>query len=113
MNNGRHDNKPVYSTSGGDLRKDGGEGDGGTWTKSSGPVKMRLETGGRGGKAVTVLWNLPVEEQDATKLLREMQSKFGCGGTIKAGTIELRGDVREKIEKLFAQKGMKVVRAGG
>jgi translation initiation factor 1 len=112
MGSGRRESKPVYSTADGDLRKAGGEDGSLSWSRSNGPAKMRLETGGRGGKAVTVLWNLPVDEADATKLLREMQAKFGCGGTIKSGAIELRGDVREKVEKLFVQLGMKVVRGG-
>jgi translation initiation factor 1 len=74
---------------------------------------MRLETGGRGGKAVTVLFNLPVDEAEARAIMKEMQGKFGCGATIKESTIELRGDVRDRVEAFFAQRGMKIIRAGG
>lgn len=106
--------KPVYSTGagGGDLR-DRGEGKKSGYAKSSGPTKMRLETHGRGGKAVTVLFNLPFEEAEATALMKEMQASLGCGATFKDGTIELRGDMRDRISALFAKRGLKLVRAGG
>jgi len=115
-------NRPVYSTSrGGDLRKGrggagaGGAGSGSTagYVRGQGPAKMRLETGGRGGKAVTVLFNLPMDEAAARALMKEMQGKFGCGATLKASTIELRGDVRDRVEAFFVQHEMKIVRAGG
>lgn len=108
-------NKPVYSTSGGgDLRKGAaGRNSAGAFSRGAGPAKMRLETGGRGGKAVTVLFNLPMDEAEARAIMKEMQGKFGCGATIKESTIELRGDVRERVEAFFAQRGMKIVRAGG
>lgn len=107
-------NKPVYSTSGGgDLRKDTAGKVASAFTRGAGPAKMRLETGGRGGKAVTVLFNLPVDEAEARAIMKEMQGKFGCGATIKESTIELRGDVRDRVEAFLAQRGMKVIRAGG
>ena len=106
--------RPVYSTGGGgDLRKENRSPTGATWVRGSGPAKLRLETGGRGGKAVTVLFNLPLEEREAAEMLKEMQGKFGCGGTLKGATLELRGDVRDKVEQFMGRLGMKVVRAGG
>ena len=111
-------NKPVYSTAGGgDLRKDAAGKSAGGFARGTGPTKMRLETGGRAGKAVTVLFNLPFEESEARVLMKEMQGKFGCGATMKdapgGSTIELRGDVRDRVEAFFAQRSLKVVRAGG
>jgi translation initiation factor 1 (eIF-1/SUI1) len=32
---------------------------------------------------------------------------------MKEGTLELRGDVRVKVETFFAKKNLKIVRAGG
>jgi len=80
---------------------------------ASGPIKMRLETKGRGGKAVTVLFNLPMSEDVAIQLGKELQQKLGVGGTFKDGAIELRGDLRDKVEKLLATRNMAVKRAGG
>lgn len=78
-----------------------------------GPCKMRLESNGRAGKQVTVLFNLPFSDSEARELMRTLQSKFGCGATFKDGTIEFRGDLRPKLEDHFAKAGMKLVRAGG
>lgn len=111
--------KPVYTTGqagakGTDLReRGGGKGQGTGYVKSAGPAKMRLETKGRGGKAVTVLFNLPLEEAEAVALMKELQTSLGCGATFKDGAIELRGDMRDRIEPWFAKKSLKLVRAGG
>lgn len=69
---------------------------------------LRLETKGRGGKSVTVLFNLP----DNTAFLEELASalKRSCatGGTVRAGTIELAGDVRERVRPILAKRGITV-----
>lgn len=101
----------VFSTESGSHKKD--KDSAGGWVKTAGPVKMRLETAGRGGKAVTVLFHLPFDEEAAKSYLKAMQSAFGCGGSVKDSTIELRGDVRAKVEDFFAKKSLKIVRAGG
>jgi translation initiation factor 1 len=101
----------VFSTDSGSHKKDKSDANG--WVKSGGPAKMRLETAGRGGKAVTVLFNLPFDEETAKSYLKAMQGAFGCGGAVKDATLELRGDVRVKVEEFFAKKSLKIVRAGG
>lgn len=105
------DSRLVYSTESGSHKKDKSTDN--VWQKAAGPAKMRLETSGRGGKAVTVLFNLPFDEAEAKDLLKSMQTSFGCGGAVKDSTLELRGDVRAKVEALFAKKNLKIVRAGG
>lgn len=105
------DSRLVYSTDSGSHKKDKEKSS--DWQQSAGPAKMRLETNGRGGKAVTVLFNLPMDETSAKDLLKTMQSSFGCGGAIKDSTLELRGDVRAKVEAFFSKKNLKIVRAGG
>jgi translation initiation factor 1 len=102
--------RPVYSTDKSLNTKDVSKSN---YTKSAGPTKMRLETAGRGGKAVTVLFNLPFSEEEARFMMKEMQSQFGCGATLKNSTIELRGDVKSRVEDYFAKKQLKIVRAGG
>jgi translation initiation factor 1 len=105
------DSRLVYSTESGSHKKDKDGSSG--WQKSSGPAKMRLETNGRGGKAVTVIFQLPLDESEAKDFLKSMQAAFGCGGAIKDNTLELRGDVRAKVEAFFQKKNLKIVRAGG
>ena len=104
-------NRLVYSTESGSQKKSGKKGK--SYEKSDGPTKMRLETKGRGGKSVTVLFNLPFDEKDAKRTMKEMQTLLGCGATFKEGRIEMRGDLRDKIDKFFKDKGWKLVRAGG
>ncbi len=101
----------VYSSDTGSHKKnDKGKK---KYEKSDGPTKMRLETKGRGGKSVTVLFNLPFEAAAAKKLMKDLQTRLGCGATFKEGRIEIRGDMRDKIEEYFATKKLKLVRAGG
>ena len=106
--------KPVYSTGagGGDKRSHSSEKKHG-YVKSSGPAKMRLETKGRGGKAVTVVFNIPLEEAAVLALMKDLQASLGCGATLKDGVLEFRGDQRARIEPYFVQLGLKLIRAGG
>jgi translation initiation factor 1 len=105
--------KPVYSTATGSAKGQKPEAKD-AYRPGAGPLKMRLETHGRGGKAVTVLFNLPfASEGEARGVMQTLQSSFGCGATFKNGTIELRGDLRDRLDRHFAALGMKIVRAGG
>lgn len=74
---------------------------------------MRLETKGRGGKEVTVLFNLPFSSEEAKNLLSTLQTLLGTGGTFKEGQLEFRGDQRNKIEDYCGRSNIKIVRAGG
>lgn len=65
---------------------------------SKGPIKIRLEKKGRGGKSVTVLYDLPLTLEEAKALMKKLQSHLACGATFKNSTIELAGDNREKVE---------------
>jgi translation initiation factor 1 len=82
--------------------------------KNRGRVDVRRETGGRGGKTVTVVdgfigIGLPEKEQ----LAKKMRAACGCGGTVKDGAIEIQGDQREKIAEILAAAGFRPVMAGG
>lgn len=82
--------------------------------KNRGRVDVRRETGGRGGKTVTVVdgfvgIGLPEKEQ----LCKKMRGACGCGGTVKDGAIEIQGDQREKIAAILSAAGFRPVFAGG
>lgn len=82
--------------------------------KNRGRVEIRRETGGRGGKTVTVVSGfvgigLPEKEQ----LSKKMRAACGCGGTVKDGAIEIQGDQREKIAEILSAAGFRPVMAGG
>ena len=82
--------------------------------KNRGRVDVRRETGGRGGKTVTVVdgfigIGLPEKEQ----LCKKMRGACGCGGTVKEGRIEIQGDQRETIARILTEAGFRAVMAGG
>ena len=112
-----NDAKLVFSTDGrGDTRKvkDAvSKSSEKTSTSHGGTVKMRLESAGRGGKQVTVLFSLPFSESEAQKIMKDLQGKLGTGGTFKNSKMEFRGDMRDRVEELLTKQGLKVVRAGG
>ncbi len=72
---------------------------------------FRIESKGRGGKTVTVIEHLPAHETFIKELTKVLKSKCGVGGSsfIKdgVGTIEVQGDKREAIKKIFDSKGIK------
>jgi translation initiation factor 1 len=70
---------------------------------------FRIEKGGRGGKAVTVIDQLPKHETFLKELCKELKAKCGSGGTFSsaAGNIEIQGDKRVEIKKIFSTKGFK------
>ena len=79
-----------------------------------GRVDIRRETGGRGGKTVTVVdgfvgIGLPEKEQ----LAKKMRAACGCGGTVKDGAIEIQGDQRETVARILSEAGFRPVFAGG
>jgi translation initiation factor 1 len=82
--------------------------------KNRGRVDIRRETGGRGGKTVTVVdgfvgIGLPEKEQ----LAKKMRAACGCGGTVKEGSIEIQGDQRETVARILSEAGFRPVFAGG
>lgn len=99
----------VYSTDSGSSKK---EKKTNAHTPAAGPTKMRLETKGRGGKAVTVLWNLPFTEAEVRVIMKDVQAKKACGATFKEGRVEFQGDVKEAVTSYFAEKSFKIVQAG-
>lgn len=82
--------------------------------KNRGRVDIRRETGGRGGKTVTVVdgftgIGLPEKEQ----LAKRMRAACGCGGTVKDGAIEIQGDQRETVARILNEAGFRPVFSGG
>ena len=68
-------------------------------------LKLRIEKKGRGGKAVTVIYELPDNPQYFKKLLKELKNFCGTGGSQKESTLEIQGDQRDKIREFLLKKG--------
>ncbi len=45
-----------------------------------------------------MIYGLPLSEQRLNDLAKKLKSTFGTGGTVKDFTIELQGDLREKVK---------------
>jgi translation initiation factor 1 len=84
-----------------------------TTPNTEGPIKVRIEKKGRGGKSVTVIYNLPFSKDDAKDIKKQLSNKLGTGSTYKEGRIEIQGDHVSKVVEFFNAKSMKAVKAGG
>lgn len=80
---------------------------------SDGIVRVSRETGGRGGKAVTVIRGVPLPPEALAELAKRLKAACGSGGTVKDGAIEIQGDHRDTIVPRLEQAGWRVKRAGG
>jgi len=78
-----------------------------------GVVRLFFETKGRGGKGVTVVRGLALDEDALAAVGKKLKAACGVGGTVKDGTIELQGDHRERVLALLTAQGHKVRKAGG
>ena len=58
------------------------------YLQGEGPIKIQVEKKGRGGKVVTVLFDLPLDFEHAKELMKKLQENLACGGTLKDSKIE-------------------------
>ena len=102
----------VWSTTDGDLRK--AHDPSVTAARAvTGPVKVRRETAGRRGKAVTTIANLPLDDAAIRALAGRLKKRCGVGGSAKDGVIELQGDHRDAVMAVLSAEGLAAVLAGG
>jgi translation initiation factor 1 len=100
----------VWSSDDGDLRRvrePERERPGG------GRVKVRRETAGRRGKAVTTISGIPLADAGLRELAGRLKKRCGVGGSAKNGVIELQGDHRDVVVEVLRAEGYDVVLAGG
>jgi translation initiation factor 1 len=110
--------RPVYSTSGGSLCPTCG------WPQRDckcssqfardEPVparvvaKLRMEKKGRGGKTVTVVYDLPRNQAFLKDLAAELKRACGTGGAVVDNTVEVQGELRERVRDVLSKKGWTV-----
>jgi translation initiation factor 1 len=68
-------------------------------------AKLRMEKAGRGGKTATVIYDLPRNDAFLKTLCQELKRSCGTGGTVSDDTIEIQGDLRDRIRELLRKKG--------
>jgi translation initiation factor 1 len=76
-------------------------------------VKVRRETAGRRGKAVTTISGVPVDDAGLRALAGRLKKRCGVGGSAKDGVIELQGDHRTVVMEVLKAEGYDAVLAGG
>lgn len=71
-------------------------------------AKVRLEKAGRGGKTVTVVYDLPDNRAFLKALAGELKKTCGVGGAVAGTTVELQGDQLGRVRPLLQAKGWTV-----
>lgn len=111
-----NNNKTVWSSEDGDLRKKAltpspsGES---LQPPQQQTAYLHRESGGRGGKVVSVVKNLILTEDDLKALAKKLKQECGTGGTVKDGVIEIQGEHRQRMAEVLIKMGYKVKIAGG
>jgi translation initiation factor 1 len=106
------DTRVVWSSDDGDLRK---ARDPGLKARraAGGRVKVRRETSGRRGKAVTTVADVPLDDDGLKELAGRLKKRCGVGGSVKDDVIELQGDHRDAVLEVLKADGYDAVLAGG
>jgi translation initiation factor 1 len=68
-------------------------------------AKLRMEKTGRGGKTVTVIYDLPRNQPLLKALAGELKRACGAGGAVVENTVEIQGDLRDRIRAVLLNKG--------
>ena len=68
-------------------------------------ARLRMEKAGRNGKTVTVVDGLPHNAAFLKELSSELKRACGTGGAVVEGTIELQGDLRDRVRDVLQKKG--------
>lgn len=71
-------------------------------------AKLRLEKAGRGGKTVTVVYDLPDNQTFLKALAGELKRTCGVGGAVAGTTVELQGDQLARVRPVLVGKGWTV-----
>ncbi|MGE3843633.1 MAG: translation initiation factor [Vicinamibacterales bacterium] len=67
-----------------------------------------MEKAGRGGKTVTVVYDLPRHHALLTQLASELKRACGTGGAVVENTVEIQGDLRDRVRDILRKKGWTV-----
>lgn len=81
--------------------------------KTDGVVRVSRSTKGRGGKTVTLVTGLPLDEPGLVKLAKQLKAACGSGGTVKDGVVEVQGDHCDTVLQALLKQGYPAKRAGG
>ena len=69
------------------------------------PLRIRLDTKHRAGKAVTLVTGFMGTSDDAEKLGKQLKNFCGTGGSVKDAEIIVQGDQRDKVLQWLLKNG--------
>jgi translation initiation factor 1 len=76
-------------------------------------VRIQASRSGRKGKTVTIITGFQSSAEILGKLLKQLKTQCGSGGTVKENSLEIQGDHRDKLLQLLIQLGYKAKISGG
>lgn len=71
-------------------------------------ARLRMEKAGRGGKTVTVVYDLPRNEAFLKDLAQKLKRECGTGGTFTEDRVELQGEMRDRVRGILQRLGYTV-----
>lgn len=76
------------------------------------PLRIKLETKHRAGKAVTLITGFTGTNDDAETLGKKLKTFCGTGGSVKDGEIIVQGDNRDKVLQWLLKNGYNAAQKG-
>ena len=81
--------------------------------KTAQKVRVQKLKNGKGGKTVTVIKGLELDEVALRGLLKTLKARCGTGGTVKGDCLELQGDQVKMALAILVSKGYQAKKSGG
>ncbi|MFA6470455.1 MAG: translation initiation factor Sui1 [Candidatus Latescibacterota bacterium] len=81
--------------------------------QGDGIVRVRREVKGRGGKTVSTISGILLEENELRELASQLKHRFGTGGSVKDGIVEIQGNHVDSLIAELIKMGFTVKKSGG
>ncbi len=78
-----------------------------------GVVRIGREVKGRKGKTATVIFGIPLDDEELKRFAKSLKKRCGTGGSVKNGVITIQGDHRHAILSEIKKQGYTAKLAGG